>query len=40
MLRHLAYLYENRGDADPTSEDSIFTSGAAEVYDLFRIARV
>jgi uncharacterized phiE125 gp8 family phage protein len=40
MLRHLAYLYENRGDADPDSEDSIVSSGAAEMYELFQIANV
>lgn len=38
MLRHIAHLYENRGDC--STEDAAKASGAAIIYDQFRIARI
>jgi uncharacterized phiE125 gp8 family phage protein len=38
ILRHVAYLYENRGDVD--SGDSAKKSGATVFYDQVRISRV
>ena len=45
IYRHVAYLYENRGDCPPELVfnrlfDSVFASGAARLYDLRRIARI
>jgi uncharacterized phiE125 gp8 family phage protein len=45
ILRHLAYLYENRGDCGDCSSDvvratSAHASGAAALYDQHRVARV
>lgn len=39
LLKHIAYLYENRGDAQINKSD-IDDSGAALHYDQFRIARI
>ena len=38
LLRHIAHLYENRGDC--STEDAAKASGAVFIYDQFRIARV
>lgn len=38
LLKHLAYLYQNRGDC--SSEEAARRSGATEMYDHFRIARL
>ena len=38
MLRHIAYLYTNRGDCD--TKNAAIESGASFIYDQFRIARV
>ena len=41
ILRHVAFLYENRGDCDPAdSADSAKKSGASILYDQIRISRV
>ena len=41
ILRHVAYLYENRGDCDPSSAaSSAKLSGATFLYDPFRVARI
>ena len=44
IYRHVAFLYENRGDCDPTgfgvSTDAATQSGATKLYDQVRIARV
>ncbi len=41
ILRHVAYLYENRGDCDPSSAaSSAKLSGATFLYDQFRVVRV
>ena len=41
ILRHFAFLYENRGDCDPeNAADSAKRSGASILYDSLRIARV
>ena len=40
ILRHTAFLYENRGDCDPGSGDVAKLSGATDLYDQIRVARV
>ena len=46
ILRHVAFMYENRGDCDPievgsgVSHDSAAQSGATKLYDQIRISRV
>jgi len=41
IMRHVAFMYENRGDCDPSGAfDSITFSGAAALYDQFMIPRV
>jgi len=46
ILRHVAWLYENRGDCDPASGDAgvigrgALLSGATSIYDQFRVSRV
>lgn len=41
ILKHVAYLYENRGDCDPLSNSGGFVlSGAADALMRMRIARV
>ena len=47
ILRHVAFLYENRGDCDPgaeggagSSSDAAARSGATILYDQIRISRV
>lgn len=44
ILRHVAYLYENRGDCDLSVSgivgDSAKLSGAAALYSQFRISRI
>ena len=40
ILRHVAFLYENRGDVDPSQKsNAIMESGAGRIYDQFRIER-
>ena len=44
ILRHVAFMYENRGDCDPTGigvdHDAAVQSGATKLYDQIRISRV
>lgn len=40
MLRHLAYLWENRGDCATADFDTVVRSGASTLYDRIRIARL
>lgn len=41
ILRHVAFMYENRGDCDPeNAADSAKRSGASALYDQFRVSRV
>lgn len=40
ILRHVAYLYENRGDCDPKDSNAVELSGAKFLYDQIRITRV
>jgi len=39
LLKHITYLYQNRGDNE-TPENAVRISGAAMLYDQFRIARI
>ncbi len=44
IYRHVSFLYENRGDCDPTglgvTTDAAVQSGATKLYDQVRISRV
>ena len=40
ILRHVAFLYENRGDCDPGKGDAAKLSGATDLYDQIRVVRV
>lgn len=40
ILRHVAWLYENRGDCDVKSADAAELSGATHLYDQIRVSRV
>lgn len=40
ILRHVAFLYENRGDCDPKTGNAAELSGATFLYDQIRVSRV